>query len=273
MAKSLKPSQSTSTSIHRLEALIEALRGEDGCPWDKKQTPDTMTRYLIEEVYELADAILSKNTTSVCEEAGDVLFQLLFLIHLYTESGIFGLSEVVNKNVEKMVRRHPHVFGDVSAQTPEMVSENWDKIKLKEKGLTRQRWTLSSIPKSMPALLRAAMVSERAAKTGFDWDDISGVMTKVMEEWGEFSKEINDTDGAPGSDKAAMEFGDIMFTMVNVARFAHIHPETALMQSIQKFEKRFNHMEEQAIEAGKDMDSLSFQEMHTLWNEAKESIG
>lgn len=232
-----------------------------------------MTRYLIEEVYELADAILSKDAASVCEEAGDVLFQLHFLIHLYTESGLFGLGEVVDKNIEKMVRRHPHVFGDVTAQTPEMVSQNWDKIKLKEKGLTTPRWTLSSIPKSMPALLRAAMVSERAAKTGFDWDDISGVMDKVMEEWGEFLKEINAPEGEAGSDKATMEFGDIMFTLVNVARFAHIHPETALMRSIQKFESRFNHMEEKAIEAGRDLNRLTFKEMQTLWDEAKERTG
>ena len=271
MADPVKPGPLT--PIERLEALIETLRGENGCPWDKKQTPETMARYLAEEVHELVDAIISKDAAAVCEEAGDVLFQLLFVINLFSESGTFCLTDVVEKNIEKMIRRHPHVFGDVTAKTPERVSENWDKIKRKEKGGAGRPSVLSSIPQSLPALLRASMVSERAAKTGFDWDDISGVMAKTMEEWGEFSTEVNHPDGGSGSDKAAMEFGDILFTMVNVARFARIHPETALIRSIQKFEKRFNYMEEKAIEAGLDIDSLPLREMHNLWDEAKNKVG
>jgi tetrapyrrole methylase family protein/MazG family protein len=175
--------------------------------------------------------------------------------------------------MEKMVRRHPHVFGDVSANTPETVSKNWDKIKLAEKGGVERQSVLSAIPKNLPALLRASMVSERAAKTGFDWDDISGVMAKTMEEWMEFAKALEASDDVTGSDAAAMEFGDILFTMVNVARFAHIHPETALIRSIQKFEKRFIRMEARAMEAGRDIDSLTLQEMHELWDEAKQTIG
>lgn len=271
MADSLNAARST--SIDRLAVLIETLRGENGCPWDRKQTPSTMTRYLIEEVYELADAIISKNADAVCEEAGDVLFQLLFVIHLFSEAGQFRLQDVVERNVEKMVRRHPHVFGDTSADTPEKVSQNWDKIKREEKGRSGHHSVLNSIPKGLPALLRAAMVSERAAKTGFDWNDISGVMAKAMEEWAEFAKELDTPDGAGGSDEAAMEFGDVLFTMVNVARFARIHPETALTRSIHKFESRFHHMEEKALESGRDIDSLSFQEMHVLWDEAKARIG
>ncbi|BBO67554.1 nucleoside triphosphate pyrophosphohydrolase [Desulfosarcina alkanivorans] len=232
-----------------------------------------MARYLIEEVYELVDAIVSKNAAAVCEEAGDVLFQLLFVIHLFAEAGQFGLPEVVEKNIEKMVRRHPHVFGDVSARTPEKVSENWEKIKRKEKGDAGSPSVLSSIPQSLPALLRASMVSERAAKTGFDWDDIHGVMDKTMEEWAEFSTEVNNTVAGDGSDKTAMEFGDVLFTMVNVARFARIHPETALTRSIQKFEKRFTYMEEKAVESGRDIGSLNLQEMHRLWDEAKGRLG
>jgi tetrapyrrole methylase family protein/MazG family protein len=262
-----------STSIERLTTLIETLRGESGCPWDKKQTPDTMARYLIEEVYELVDAIISKNADAVCEEAGDVLFQLLFVVNLFRESGHFCLEEVIGKNVEKMVRRHPHVFGDVTAKTPEQVRENWEKIKLKEKDGARRHSVLSSIPRSLPALAKASMVSERAAKTGFDWDDLSGVMDKTMEEWMEFSKEVNSPGGAAGSDKAALEFGDILFTMVNVARFAGIHPETALIRSIQKFERRFNFIEEKAIEAGRELDSLTVREMHQFWDQAKDEIG
>lgn len=271
MASPLNPSRST--SIARLESLIETLRGENGCPWDKKQTPDTMARYLVEEVYELVDAIVSKDAAAVCEEAGDVLFQLLFIANLYRESGRFCLKDVVDYNVDKMIRRHPHVFGDVSAKTPEQVSENWDTIKLKERGGAERHSVLGSIPQGLPALLRAAMVSERAAKTGFDWDDISEVMAKAMEEWGEFAAEINHSRFESDSGRATMEFGDILFTMVNVARFAGIHPESALILSIQKFEKRFAYMEAKSIEAGQDIASLSFQEMHILWDEAKDKVG
>lgn len=271
MADPLKPNRPT--PVERLTTLIETLRGENGCPWDKKQTPDAMVRYLIEEVYELADAIIANNADAVCEEAGDVLFQLLFVIQLYCESGNFCLAEVVEKNVAKMVRRHPHVFGDAVVKTAEKVSENWEKIKLEEKGLDERRSVLSSIPQGLPALLRASMVSERAARTGFDWDDIAGVMAKTMEEWLEFSKEVDQVHGTGSSDKAGMEFGDLLFTMVNVARFARIHPETALIQSIQKFEKRFNYMEARAIEAGRDIASLTHREMNDLWEAAKGRVG
>jgi MazG family protein len=272
MAESLG-GQPQSMSMERLVALIKTLRGENGCPWDKKQTPATMARYLIEEVYELVDAIVSNNAEDVCEEAGDVLFQLLFVIHLFREAGQFDLQEVIDRNLKKMIHRHPHVFGDVKANTPELVSENWQKIKLAEKGDNERHSVLDSVPQSMPALLRAAMVSERAAKTGFDWDDLSGVMAKTMEEWGEFSKEVEHLDCAADREKTAMEFGDILFSMVNVARFAHIHPEIALMQSIQKFEKRFRYMEDRAIKSGHTIDSLTFEEMHHLWDEAKDKIG
>jgi MazG family protein len=271
LADSVKPTGST--SIERLITLIETLRSEYGCPWDKKQTPETMARYLIEEVYELVEAITAKNAEAVCEEAGDVLFQLFFVVNLYKESGHFSLEEVIEKNLEKMVRRHPHVFGNVTASTPEKVSENWEKIKRSEKGGAGRRSILSSIPQNLPALLKASMVSERAAKTGFDWADLSGVMEKTMEEWKEFSMEVTSPGGAAGSEKAAMEFGDILFTMVNVARFARIHPEIALMRSIQKFEKRFNFLEKKANESGRNLDSLTVKEMHHLWDLAKDEVG
>lgn len=260
------------TPLDRLSALIETLRGENGCPWDREQTPSTVTRYLIEEVYELVDAVLSGDPDAVCDEAGDVLFQVLFVTHLFSESGHFCIQDVIDKNIQKMVRRHPHVFGDVTAKTAEKVSENWDRIKRSEKSGKEQPSLLDSIPKGLPALARAAMASERAAKTGFDWDDISGVMAKAMEEWEEFSTELGAADGAGGSDRASMEFGDVLFTMVNVARFARIHPETALIRSIQKFEARFRHMEAKATEAGRDISDLSFEEMHALWDEAKRKL-
>ena len=210
--------------VERIEELIAILRGDQGCPWDKQQTAASMTRYLIEEVYELTDAILAEDVDAVREEAGDVLFQLIFVVELFKASGQFDLGDVVDLNVTKMVRRHPHVFGDVTADTPETVRQNWDKIKQVEKAADRRRPILDTIPKNMPALLRAALVSERAAKTGFDWDDMSGVMAKTMEEWGEFSKEIERGTTLPDRQKIAMEFGDLLFTMVNVPRFARVHP-------------------------------------------------
>jgi tetrapyrrole methylase family protein/MazG family protein len=259
------------TSFEGIEALITKLRGENGCPWDKKQTPETMTRYLIEEVYELVDAILANDPDAVCEEAGDVLFLLLFVVHLFFEAGHFNTRDVIRKNLQKMVRRHPHVFGTTEVKNSEAVIENWDRIKREEKKSNENASILSSIPKNIPALLRAAMVSEKAAKTGFDWDDIAAVMAKTMEEWGEFSKEV-EASGGKRDEKAAMEFGDVLFTMVNVARFARIHPEEALLRSVYKFEKRFGYLEEKATAAGRCIDDLTFEEMHELWDEAKTRI-
>ena len=272
MAESIEPSSHRFASIDRLVALIETLRGKEGCPWDQKQTPASMTRYLVEEVYELVAAILAGDPKAVCEEAGDVLFQLFFVIHLFGETGHFSIQDVIDGNLAKMVRRHPHVFGDARAKTAEKVSENWDRIKKGEKGRQEKDSILDSIPKGLPALLRAAMVSEMAAKTGFDWDDLSAVMDQAMDEWEEFSAELNvDRDGSQ-RDKAAMEFGDVLFTMVNVARFAKIHPEMALIRSIQKFEKRFHYLEKKAHEDGNQLERLTFREMHVLWDEAKSRI-
>lgn len=263
----------SSAPIGRLVALIEDLRGENGCPWDKRQTPDSMARYLIEEVHELTDAIAANDADAVCEEAGDVLFQVVFLICMFSESGRFSLRDVIEKNVEKMIRRHPHVFGDTQAETPEAVSQNWEKIKRKEKGERAGRSIMDSIPTSLPALLRAALISERAAKTGFDWADMAGVMNQTMEEWDEFTRELDPSNGQGGNEKAAIEFGDLLFTMVNVARFARIHPETALLRSIQKFEQRFRYMERKAMESERRIDDLSVPEMHILWDDAKNELG
>lgn len=262
-----------STSVERLVTLIETLRGENGCPWDRKQTPESMARYLIEEAHELVDAITSGNAEEVCEEAGDVLFQLLFIVRLFREKACFDFQDVIEKIIEKMIRRHPHVFGDEKVTSTDQVLENWQKIKQDEKGGKRQVSVLDAVPQSVPALLRAAMVSEKAVKTGFDWPDIAGVMAQTMDEWREFSDEIDMAGRSGENKKASVEFGDVLFTMVNVARFAKIDPEIALTQSIQKFEKRFRYMEGRARDAGKQIEGISFEEMHKLWNEAKEALG
>lgn len=256
--------------IDALIELIETLRGDNGCPWDKKQTPQTIAVYLIEEVYELIDAIESGNPENVCEELGDVLFHILFLVSLFREMGHFDIKDVVNVNTEKMTRRHPHVFGKDRVGSAEEVRSRWHKIKMKEKQRAPEASILDSVPASLPALMRAYRISERAAKTGFDWGDISGVMKKVEEEWNELKTALKGLNKSiKDQDILALEFGDVLFTLVNVARFANIHPEIALQGSTKKFEKRFKHMEKQISKSQREMESFSQDELNGLWEEAK----
>ncbi len=265
--------------IDVLIELIDTLRGEDGCPWDKKQTPMTIAAYLLEEIYELIDAIESGSPEQVCEELGDVLFHILFITGLFREMGHFDIKDVVNTNAKKMIRRHPHVFGNDSVKGAQAVSVRWHKIKMKEKNQSSdapEASILDSVPAGVPALMRAFRISERAAKAGFDWDDISGVMNKVEEEWAELKYALKKQDRTPLDQErvaSELEFGDVLFTLVNVARFAHIHPETALRVSTRKFEKRFRHMEGQILKDRGNMESISPAEMDVLWEEAKDKIG
>lgn len=244
--------------------LIKLLRSENGCPWDKKQTPDSMITCLLDEAYELQDAIKSGDSTLVLDEAGDVLFQLLFIIALYTEKNAFNLTEVVKNNIEKMKRRHPHVFGDVEAETVEKVLENWNKIKQKERKDEFQS-IIDSVSSGMPSLGRAYLISEKVGKAGFDWDDMKGVKEKVTEEWGELNEALRENN----SENIALEFGDLLFTLANVARFAGIHPEAALAASVNKFEKRYKYMEKILFDSGKELVSISRHEIDTLWEKAK----
>lgn len=255
--------------LEDLEKLITILRGENGCPWDKKQDPNSISIYLIEEVYELVDAILNEDPDLIMEELGDVLFQVLFLSDLFSELGYFDLQKVVTNNIEKMKRRHPHVFGNEIIEKVEQIKSRWNQIKAEER-INDQSSLLSSIPKGMPTLLRAYRLSERAAGVGFDWDNIEAVMEQVKEEWFEFIDEIKSKKrNGDENKKSAMEFGDILFSLVNIARFAKIHPETALMDSIQKFEKRFRFMEKKVRQKGQNLESLSRKEWNLLWREAK----
>lgn len=260
--------------INSIIELIERLRGENGCPWDRKQTPKTIAVYLIEEVYELVDAIESGDPDGVCEELGDVLFHILFLAGLFREMGHFNIKDVVDLNVEKMTRRHPHVFGNESVDTVEDVGARWHQIKMEEKSLAKKASILDSVPAGLPALMRAYRISERAAKTGFDWNDISGVMQKVEEEWSELKAVLKrESRASKDQDLLALEFGDVLFTLVNVARFAHIHPETALRNSTKKFENRFKYTEKLIIESRRNIESVSQKEMGELWEEAKANLG
>ncbi|MGB2929528.1 MAG: nucleoside triphosphate pyrophosphohydrolase [Desulfobacterales bacterium] len=260
--------------INSIIELIERLRGENGCPWDRKQTPKTIAVYLIEEVYELVDAIESGDPDGVCEELGDVLFHILFIAGLFREMGHFNIKDVVDLNVKKMTRRHPHVFGNESVDTVEDVGARWHQIKMEEKSLAKKASILDSVPAGLPALMRAYRISERAAKTGFDWNDISGVMQKVEEEWSELKAVLKrESRASKDQDLLALEFGDVLFTLVNVARFAHIHPETALRNSTKKFENRFKYTEKLIIESRRNIESVSQQEMDELWEEAKANLG
>ena len=259
--------------INSIIELIERLRSENGCPWDREQTPKTLSVYLIEEVYELVDAIESKDPDGVCEELGDVLFHILFLSGLFREMGHFDIKDVVDLNVEKMTRRHPHVFGNERVDSVEEVRARWHQIKKQEKRLAKEASILDSVPAGFPALMRAYRISERAAKTGFDWNDIPDVMQKVEEEWSELKAELERENLDPtDQDVLALEFGDVLFTLVNVARFAHIHPETALRNSTKKFESRFKYMEKLIAESRRNIESVSQEEKEELWEQAKAKL-
>jgi tetrapyrrole methylase family protein/MazG family protein len=260
-----------------LADLIRSLRGENGCPWDKQQTPATIGRYLVEEVHELVEAIETGDAEAVCEELGDVLFHVFFLSRLFEEAGRFNIKDVAKNNTVKMIRRHPHVFGDSQAKTTDDIRAQWHRIKQQEKQDDPPKSVLDSIPAGLPALMRAYRISERAAATGFDWDNIGEVFQKVEEEWGEFQEALNDQKRDPEKaeknqpDDVMLEFGDLIFTLTNVARFARFHPETATAAATRKFEHRFKWMEQAAADKGCAVEDLERTEMERLWKKAKDA--
>jgi MazG family protein len=255
----------TLTPLERLIQLVETLRGVDGCPWDREQTPRSISVYLIEEVYELVDAIESDDPRRICEELGDVLFHIIFIARIYEELKQFDIARAANLICDKMIRRHPHVFDGDKVTNTEQIRERWHAIKKTEKVATSEESVLDSIPVQLPALMRAYRVSERAARTGFDWPDIASVMEKVQEEWVEFKQALEKQD--PG--ETANEFGDILFTLSNVARFARIHPETALSSAVAKFVQRFKQMENTVQAQGRTVDELPQAELDQIWEEVK----
>lgn len=264
-----KISSDQSQGLAPLIDIVRTLRGENGCPWDKKQTPETMWKCLIEEVYELLGAIESGNMDDICDEMGDVLFQLVFISELYQEKNAFGIPEIVKRSSDKMIRRHPHVYEEQVLKNEQELFSCWETIKNQEKkeaGKEKQASVLDAVPSGMPALIRSYKISERAVRAGFDWQNIDEVMKKAEEEWVEFGQALQG-----GNEKEiATEFGDILFTLTNVARFAKIHPETALAGSTEKFEKRYRYMERQLAERGFDLKDVPRQELEILWDRAKE---
>jgi tetrapyrrole methylase family protein/MazG family protein len=245
--------------------VIESLRGPAGCPWDREQTPRSIVRYLLEEVYELADAVESEETAPVREELGDVLFHVLFLAQMYAEKDQFDLEAVCRVIAAKMKRRHPHVFGSAQVADSAEVVRNWQQIKQAEKDPGTRASVLDSVPASQPGLIRAYAVSERAATAQFDWDGLEGVLQKLGEELTEFKAAY----ARNNADQVALELGDILFTLVNVARLSGVHPETALSGAIKKFERRFRAMEKIIAESGRELESVPQDEKDRIWEEIK----
>jgi tetrapyrrole methylase family protein/MazG family protein len=248
-----------------LRNIIAKLRAPDGCPWDKKQTHQTLKKYLIEEAYELLDAIDREEEDDIIEELGDVLLQVLLHAQIGEDEGMFSIEDVIQSIATKMVRRHPHVFGDIQVKDAEEVITNWQKIKQQEKG-EKKKAILDEVEKGLPALLRAYEYQKKAAKAGFDWDKAEEAISKVYEEWQEFLEEVHNGDSV----RQLEEFGDVLFSLVNVARFYAIHPEEALTKVNEKFHRRFSFVEQKVEESGRTFADFSLEELDTFWNEAKQ---
>ncbi|MBO7282877.1 MAG: nucleoside triphosphate pyrophosphohydrolase [Alistipes sp.] len=247
----------------RLLEVMDTLRRE--CPWDREQTFDTLRNNTIEEVYELADAITDKNMEGIKEELGDLLLHVAFYSKLGDEQGAFDYTDVANGVCDKLIYRHPHVYGDIHADTPEEVKQNWEALKLRKK--RRKSGTLGGVPVSLPAMVKAFRVGEKAAAVGFDWEKREDVWTKVKEELGEVDAEIEAKD----KERLTDEMGDLFFALINACRLYGIDPEGALERTNKKFIRRFNHIEQRAEEQGKSLSEMSLEEMDGYWNEAKQN--
>lgn len=242
-------------AFKRLLIIMDELREQ--CPWDRKQTMESLRNLTIEETYELADAILDNNMQEIKEEIGDVILHMLFYSKIASETGDFDIADSLNAVCEKLINRHPHIYGDVHVEDEEEVKRNWEQLKLKE----GKKSVLSGVPKSLPAMVKAYRMQDKTAQVGFEWENAEQVWKKVEEEIQEF-KEVVDID----PEKMEDEFGDIMFSLINYARFKGIDPETALEKVNRKFKNRFEYIEAQAT---KPLSDMSLDEMDKLWNEAK----
>lgn len=248
--------------LNELVEIVRKLRSENGCPWDREQTPQTLTPHIIEEAYELVEAIRAKDPPEILEELGDVMLQVVMIAIMAEENHWFGLEQVIQGVCEKMIRRHPHVFSDTKVTSVEEVWENWESIKKQEKSSK----TMASIPRSLPALIQAAKIQKRASRAGFDWSDHLGPFQKVEEEMGEIRQALSENSS---EEKLEEEMGDLLFSMVNLARKLGLEPEDALKRSSQKFVDRFHHMEVMCQEEKKEFSELTLNEMNQLWEAAK----
>ncbi|NLM27099.1 MAG: nucleoside triphosphate pyrophosphohydrolase [Clostridiaceae bacterium] len=255
-------------SYEDLLEIMKILRSPQGCPWDREQDHESLKRYLIEEAYEVIEAIDLKDPEKLCEELGDVLLQVVFHSRIAEENGQFTMKDVIHTVSEKMVHRHKHVFGKEHAETADDVIDLWENIKREEKGNKDRTSVLDGVPSVLPALMRSYKIQEKAAKVGFDWDNIDDAWKKVTEEAGELREAYTSGDMA----KSEEEIGDLLFAVVNVARFLKIEPEMALTGTIGKFIKRFEYIEKRSSEMGKELTSMTLAEMDELWDEAKRTF-
>lgn len=250
-------------ALGRVMDVLDRLRAE--CPWDKVQTNQSLRPNTIEEVYELCDALLAEDNQNIKKELGDVLLHVLFYSKIGEEKEEFDIVDVADSLNSKLIYRHPHVFGEIHADTPHEVELNWEQIKLKEKDGNKS--VLSGVPVTLPPLIKAYRVQEKAANVGFDWEKPSDVWEKVKEEIAEFEHEVESGE----ADDRECEFGDLLFSLVNAARLYKIHPDSALEKTNKKFIRRFNYIESKAKEAGKPIKEMTLGEMEELWNEAKKN--
>jgi tetrapyrrole methylase family protein/MazG family protein len=249
--------------LERLVEIMSALRSEKGCPWDRQQTRESLTPFIVEEAYEVLEAIDEKNTGAIREELGDLLFQIVFQCQIAKERGEFDMSGVIEKIAEKMIARHPHVFGEADFKTSEEVLVHWEAQKKRE-GKQRDS-ILDGVPKTLPSLLRAHRLQDRASRVGFDWKKVEDVLPKLDEELAEFREALE----RGRADDIEDELGDIFFVLVNISRFVGINPEDALRKTISKFISRFRYIEMAAADAGKTLSNMTLAEMDALWDEAK----
>jgi len=252
--------------LYDLVQIMDELRAPGGCPWDREQTHDSLKQYLLEETYEVIEAIERDNMEELCEELGDVYLQVAFHARIAAERGDFDIDDVADAVSRKMILRHPHIFGDATADTSEQVLKNWEVIKKQEKGQNTEAGMMKQIPQALPAMLRSMKVQSKAAHVGFDWDDVWGAFAKLEEEVGELKEAIEQDMGEA---KLMDEFGDVMFAAVNVARFIKVHPEFALRGTVEKFIRRFEHVECRAAQCNRSLNTMTLAKMDGFWNEAK----
>jgi len=247
-------------AFDRLLTIMDELR--EKCPWDRKQTIDSLRYLSIEELYELSDAILEKDYEEIKKELGDILLHIVFYAKIASEENRFDIADVLNTICDKLIQRHPHIYGDVTVSDEEEVKRNWETIKLKE----GKKSVLEGVPKSLPALVKAHRMQEKAKGVGFEWDNREDVWKKVVEEMDEFRAEV---DKGTDREKLEEEFGDLLFSLINYARFIDVNPEDALERTNRKFIRRFQYMEREAEKAGKKLSGMTLAEMDVYWEQAK----
>jgi len=257
----MKPEQ---PAFEELTAIMKRLRGPGGCPWDAEQTHESLTRYLLEETYEVIEAIETGSTEHLKEELGDLLLQPVFHAAIAEEAGTFTMDDIIRTLCDKLIRRHPHVFGDLQIADSAAQVENWEQIKKTEKGPERTS-ALSGVPPHLPALLKAQKITEKAARVGFDWEHVDQVMAKVLEELHEFEEAMVAGD----NEHMEAELGDLLFAIVNLGRFLSINPEEALRKTINRFQDRFTYVEDSLHSQGRQMNVTPLAEMDLLWEQAK----